>query len=180
MQHRPTNDPADMVRLPVARALDGLIVGASASFLLAVAAALSALFLPEGPLHEVAHFALVAVIGVVVVARGIHVLRRERVSDPHAWARARAVHPSDARLAQVLIVAVPIAWLAGGLTVIVHHVSVLHGPGLVIGVWLPVAAAVWVLASFAWHDFCRDRIAAALDESDRRYREYWQDLARPG
>jgi hypothetical protein len=45
-------------------------------------------------------------------------------------------------------------------------------------VWLPVAATVWILATFAWHDFCRDRIAAALDESDRRYREYWRDVAQ--
>jgi hypothetical protein len=39
---------------------------------------------------------------------------------------------------------------------------------------------VWVLASFAWHDFWRDRIAGALNESDRRYREYWRDIADPG
>jgi hypothetical protein len=173
-------DPADAVRQPVARALDSLIVGAAASFALSVAAVLTAVATPDGPLHEAAHFALVGVMGTILVARGIHILRRERLSDPDPWHRARAVHRSDAHLAQILTVAVPVAWLGGGLTIIVHHIGVLHGPGLVIGVWLPVAAAVWVLASFAWHDFCRDRIAAALDESDRKYREYWRDVADPG
>jgi hypothetical protein len=178
---RPSNaDPAHDVAQPVTRVLDSLIVGAVASFALSVAAALTAVLSPDGPLHEVAHFALVGVMAVIVVARGVHVMRRGRERDPDAWTRARAVRRSDAQLAQVLIVAVPLAWLGGGVTIIVNHLGVVHGPGLVIGLWLPVAATVWILASFAWHDFCRDRIAAALDESDRRYREYWRDLANPG
>jgi hypothetical protein len=180
MSDRSIIDPAAQVAEPVARALDSLIVGSAASFALSVAAALTAVFSPEGPLHEVAHLSLVGVMGAILVARGVHVLRRERMRDPDAWARARAVHRSDARLAQILTVAVPLAWLGGGVTIIVNHIWVLHGPGLVIGLWLPVAAAVWILASFAWHDFCRDRAAAALDESDRKYREYWRDLADPG
>jgi hypothetical protein len=150
------------------------------SFALSVAAALTAVLSPDGPLHEVAHFALVGLMGAILVGRGVHILRRERVRDADAWTRAQAVHRWDARLAQGLAVSVPLAWLGGGVTIIVHHIGVLNGPGLVAGLWLPVAAAVWVLASFAWHDFCRDRIAAALDESDRRYREYWRDLADPG
>jgi hypothetical protein len=179
MSRRSNVDPAQLVAQPVARALDSLIIGAAASFAFSVAAVLTAIFSGDGPLHEIAHFSLVGVMGAVLVARGIHILRRERLSEPDVWARARAVHRSDAHLAQVLTVGVPLAWLGGGLTIIVHHIGVLHGPGLVIGVWLPVAAAVWVLASFAWHDFCRDRIAAALDESDRIYREYWRNLADP-
>ena len=43
---------------------------------------------------------------------------------------------------------------------------------------MPVVAALWIVASFAWHDFCRDRIAAALDESDRRYRAYWKGVGQ--
>ncbi len=143
MSRRSTIDPADLVTQPVAAALDSLIAGAAASFGLSVTAALLALFSPDGPLHEVAHFALVGLMGAIILARGVHVLRRERMSDPDTWARARAVHRSDADLAQVLIVAVPVAWLVGGVTIIVHHIGVLHGPGLVMGVWLPVAAACW-------------------------------------
>lgn len=173
----PDPDPARAVSQPVARALDALIIGAAASFALSVAAALTAVLSPDGLLHEVAHFALVGVMGFVILARAVHVLRRRGTTDDTAWVRARAIHGTDARLAQVLTVAVPLAWLAGGVTILVHHIDALHGPALVMGVWLPVAAAVWTLATFAWHDFCRDRIAAALDESDRRYREYWREVA---
>ena len=177
MSSAPDLDPARAVAQPVARALDALIIGAAASFALSVVAALTAVLSPDGPLHEVAHFALVGVMGVVILARAIHILRRRSPADEAAWVRARAVHGTDARLAQVLTVAVPLAWLAGGVTILVHHIDALHGPALIMGVWLPVAAAVWTLATFAWHDFCRDRIAAALDESDRRYREYWREVA---
>jgi hypothetical protein len=180
MSRRSNIDPSVVVAQPVARALHALIIGAVASFALSVAAALTAVLSPEGLAHEVAHFALVGVMSCIVLARGVHVLRHGPNTDPDAWARARAVHRSDADLARVLTVSVPLAWLGGGVTIIVHHIGVLHGPGLVIGIWLPVAAAVWVLASFAWHDFWRDRIARALDESDRKYREYWRDLAGPG
>lgn len=178
MSHSPNVDPAHAVSQPVARALDSLIIGAGASFALSVAAALTAVFSPEGLLHEIAHFALVGVMVVIILVRGIHVMRRANPSDPAAWARARAVHRSDAHLAQALTVTVPIAWLVGGVTILVHHLEALHGPALVMGVWLPVAATVWILATFAWHDFCRDRIASALDETDRKYREYWRDIAR--
>jgi len=180
MSHLSNVDPAGVIAQPVARALDSLIVGAVASFALSVAAALTAVLSPEGPAHEVGHFALVGVMSVIVLARGAHVLRRGPSGDHDAWTRARAIHRSDADLARVLTVSVPLAWLGGGLTIIVHHIEVLHGPALLMGVWLPVAAAVWVLASFAWHDFWRDRIAGALDESDRKYREYWRDVADPG
>jgi hypothetical protein len=177
---RPSSpDPAGDVAQPVNRALDSLIVGAVASFALSIAAVLTAVLGPEGPVHEVAHFALVGVMSVIVLARGVYVVRRGSRSDPDAWARARAVHRSDVDLARFLTVSVPLAWLGGGLTIIVQHIDPLHGPGLVLGVWLPVAAAVWILASFAWHDFWHDRIASALDESDRKYREYWQDIADP-
>jgi hypothetical protein len=182
-QHRrvspaPDVDPVRAVAQPVARALDTLILGALGSFVLSVAAALTAVLAPDGLLHEVAHFALVGAMGFIVLARAVHVLRGGGSADGTAWSRARAIDGSDARLAQVLTVAVPFAWLVGGVTILVHHIGMLHGPALVMGVWLPVAATVWILATFAWHDFCRDRIAAALDESDRRYREYWRDVAQ--
>lgn len=173
-------DPARAVAQPVSRALDSVIILAAASFAISIAAALSAMFTPEGLSHEVAHFALVGLMGLVILARALRVVRRAGERDPAAWNRARAMHRWDTDLARALTFAVPVAWLAGGVTVLVHHIGVLHGPGLVVGVWLPVAAAVWVVASFAWHDFCRDRIADALEEADRKYREYWQDIARPG
>jgi hypothetical protein len=182
LKHRHVNrlsdaDPAQAVAQPVARALDAVIVGALVSFALSVASVLAAVLSPDGLLHEAAHFSLVGMMGVVVLARGVQVLRHRTQADPDAWIRARAVHRLDARLAEVLIVAVPLAWLLGSGAILVQHVPALHGAALMLGAWLPIGAVLWTFATFAWHDFCRDRVAAALGESDRRYREYWRDVA---
>lgn len=174
----PDLDPAKAVAQPVAKALDSLIMGAAVSFALTVVAVLAAVLTPDGPLHEVAHFALLGVMAVIVAMRAVHILRRREPPDPDAWTRAKRHHPSDARMAQLLTVTVPLAWLVGGATILVHHQSLLHHAMLVFAALLPIAAALWILASFAWHDFCHDHVAAALDESDRRYREYWKDIAR--
>jgi hypothetical protein len=175
----PDLDPAHAVAQPISRALDSVIIGAVASFALAIATVLTAVLTPDGPLHEIAHFGLVGVMGFAVVVRAIHVMGRHATVDPDAWTQARAVHRWDTDLALVLTIAVPLAWLAGSITIVVHHIPALHGPSLVLGALMPVAATLWILASFAWHDFCRDRIAAALDESNRRYRQYWRDLTHP-
>ena len=178
MRPTPDIDPAQAVAEPVARALNALILGAAASFGLSVAAVLLAVVTPDGPIHEFGHFALPGVMAIVVLGRAVHVVRRRRAPDPNAWGHAQRLHGWDAVLARGLTVSVPLAWLAGAITVIVHHESVLHPALPIMAAWLPIAATVWILATFAWYDFCRDRVAAALDESDRRYRTYWKDLGR--
>jgi small-conductance mechanosensitive channel len=176
--NRPTDvDPVRSVAEPVERALGMLIVGGLVSFLVSVGTVFTALFAPEGLIHEIGHVLLVGVMVVVVVARAVQILRRRGAVDPDAWSRARAVHPSDARIAELLIVSVPLSWLIGTGTILVHHVPALNGAALMIGAWLPMAAVLWTVATFAWHDICRDKIAGALDESDRRYRTYWQGIA---
>jgi prolipoprotein diacylglyceryltransferase len=134
---------------------------------------------PAGPVHDFGHFALAAVMGLVLGARIVHILRRRREPNPNAWTDAHGLHGWDAWLARGLTVLVPIAWLVGAVTVLVHHESNLYTAAPAMAALLPIAAALWIGASFAWHDFCRDRVGAALDESDRRYREYWKDVARP-
>lgn len=178
MSPTPDVDPVRAVAEPVIRALNALILGATAAFALTVGAVLVAMFAPEGPIHEYGHFALPVLMAFVVAARGIHIIRRSRVPDPNAWGHAQRLHGWDAVLARGLTVSVPLAWLAGAITIIVHHESVLHPALPIMAAWLPIAAAVWILATFAWYDFCRDRVAAALAESDRRYRAYWKNLSR--
>jgi hypothetical protein len=173
----PDVDPARTVVEPLERALGALIVGGLVSFVLSVGTVFTALFAPDGLVHEIAHVLLVGVMVVVVVARAVQMRRRRGEVDPDAWSRARAVHPSDARIAELLIASVPLSWLVGNGTILVHHVPALNGAALMIGLWLPMVAVLWTVATFAWHDICRDRIAGALDESDRRYRTYWQQIA---
>ena len=78
----------------------------------------------------------------------------------------------------MLTVAVPIVWLVGNALILVHRLPMLEDEITVVGVWLPMAAALWIFATFAWHDFCRDRISDAIAELDRRFRGYWRDIGR--
>jgi hypothetical protein len=176
----PELDPAKAVAQPVTRALDRLIIGAAAAFALSIAAVLAAVTAVDGPMHDYGHFALFGVMGLVILARAVHVVRRRHEPNANAWAHAQQLHGTDAVLARALTVSVPVAWLAGAGMILAHHEAVVHPAVPLMAAALPVAAVVWVLASLSWHDYCRDRIATALEESDRRYRAYWKDLgARP-
>jgi hypothetical protein len=170
-------DPGGVTE-PVARALDALIVGAAASFGLSVIAVFATAFAAEGQVHEIAHLSLPGLMGLVIVIRGVHLLRRHPEPRDDAWNRVRAVSSFDSYLARVLSIAVPLAWLIGGGAILVRHAPAFHGLFVGLGFWLPLGAALWILATFAWMDACRDRIAAGLDESDLRFRDYWRDIGR--
>jgi hypothetical protein len=179
VSHSSTVDPASVTE-PVARALDALIVGAAASFVLSVAAVFATAFALEGQVHAIAHLSLPGMMGLVIVIRGVQFVRRHPEPREDAWVRARAVSAFDAHLARVLSIAVPLAWLVGSGAILVRHAPLRHDVFVTLGLWLPLGAALWILATFAWTDACRDRIAAGLDESDRRFRDYWRDIGRPG
>jgi hypothetical protein len=170
-----TVDPAGVTE-PVERALDALIVGAAASFGLSVVAVFATAFAVEGQVHAIAHLSLPALMGLVIVVRGVQLRRRPTTPRDDVWTRARAVSAVDSRLARVLSIAVPLAWLVGSGAILVRHAPMLHDMFVVGGLVLPLGAALWILATFAWTDACRDRIGAGLDESDRRFRDYWRDI----
>lgn len=168
----------DRVTEPVVRALDTLIVAAAASFGLSIIAVLATVLAAEGPFHAIAHLSLPGLMGLVIVVRGVRIVLRHPKARDDAWARARVVNAFDTRLAQVLTFAVPLAWLGGWVGILVRHGTELHGLALMTGVWLPLSATLWILATFAWIDACRERIAAGIDESDREFRDYWRDVGR--
>jgi hypothetical protein len=173
-----TVDPAG-VSEPITRALDGLIVGAAFSFGLSVVAVFATVFAIEGNAHAIAHLSLPGLMVLVIVVRGVHLLRRHAESREDAWTRAGAVSSFDSHLARVLSIAVPLAWLVGSGAILVRHADMLHDLLVGVGIWLPLGAVLWILATFAWTDACRDRIGAGLDESDRRFREYWREIGLP-
>lgn len=179
MNRSSTVDPAGVTE-PVMRALDALIVGAAASFVLSIAAVFATVFAAEGHVHAIAHLSLPGLMGLVIVIRGMHLLRRHAEPREDAWARARAVSAFDSHLARVLSIAVPLAWLVGSGAILARHAPVHHDLFVTLGFWLPLGAALWILATFAWTDACRDKIAAGLDESDRRFRDYWRDIGLTG
>jgi hypothetical protein len=175
VNHSSAVDPAGVTE-PVARALDALIVGAAASFVLSLAAVFATVLAAEGHVHAIAHLSLPGLMGLVIVIRGVQFLRQHPEPREDAWARARAVSAFDSHLARVLSIAVPLAWLVGSGAILVRHAPVHHDLFVTLGLWLPLGAALWILATFAWTDACRDRIAAGLDESDRKFRDYWRDI----
>lgn len=175
MKRLSTVDPGG-VSEPVVRALDALIVGAAASFALSVLAVFATAFAIEGNAHAIAHLSLPGLMALVVVVRGVHLLRRHPDAREDAWTRADAVSSFDSHLARVLSIAVPLAWLVGSGAILVRHADMLHHLLVGGGFWLPLGAVLWIIATFAWTDACRDRIAAGVDESDRRFREYWRDI----
>jgi len=177
VSHSSTVDPPGVTE-PVVRALDTLIVAAVASFALSVMAVLATVLAADGAFHAVAHLSLPGLMGIVIVARCVHRLRRPAASRDDAWTRAGAIDPSDTRLARVLSIAVPLAWLVGSVGILLRHGLELHGHTAGVGVLLPLSAALWILATFAWTDACRDRVAAGIDESDRNFRAYWRDVGR--
>jgi hypothetical protein len=178
VNHSSTVEPAGVTE-PVVRALDGLIVGAAASFGLSVIAVFATAFAVEGHVHAIAHLSLPGLMALVIVIRGVHLVRRHTEPRDDAWTRARAVSSLDSRLAQVLSIAVPLAWLVGSGAILVRHEAAFRDLFVGGGFWLPLGAALWILATFAWKDACRDKIAAGLDESDRKFRDYWRDIGRP-
>ena len=163
---------------PVVRALSALILAATASFALSVAAVLVTVFAVDGERHLVAHLALPSFMAMVIVGRLVYLIRRHRTPQDDAWVRARAVDAFDTRLAQVLSLAVPLAWLIGSAAILVRHWTHFEGFAMMAGLWLPLAAILWILATFAWVDACRDRLGTGLDESDRRFRDYWRNVGQ--
>ena len=170
-----TVDPAS-VSEPIERALDALIVVGAASFGLSIVAVLATAFAVEGQLHAIAHLSLPVLMGLVIIGRGVHILRRGSRPQEDVWTRARAVSAFDSRLARVLTIAVPLAWLVGSGAILVRHAPMLHDVLVAGGILLPLGAALWIFATFAWTDACRDRVGAGVDESDRRFRDYWRDI----
>jgi hypothetical protein len=176
---RPLDRGASAVDQPVARALDTVIVAAAATFAASVAAVVFTVLSADWAIHEVGHFAVPALMVAVVLVRIVQYARRRPSAPDAAWDAARAVSASDARLARLLAHAVPIAWLVGSGSILVRHGPHHVGAGLVIGAWLPLVAFLWIAATFAWHDACRDRIATGIEASERRFRDYWRDVAGP-
>ena len=177
MSHPSLAEPGDVTE-PVTRALDALIVGAALSFGLSVLAVFATVFAAEGHLHAIAHLSLPALMLLVIVVRVVQLIRRHPQPRDDAWARALAVSAFDTRLAEILSVAVPVAWLAGSVAILVRHAHIVHELLAGVGFWLPLGAALWIFATFAWIDACRDRIAAGVEESDRNFRTYWRDVGR--
>ena len=170
-------DPSAEVAAPVRLALEFLFLRGAASFAVAAAAVAVTAVAPSGDLHAIGHLALPAVLLFVVVARVVHVaLSKSPYDGTGAWASAASIDPGETRLAVLVALAVPIAWGLGGLAILWHHTADRAGLAAVISVWLPFGAVLWLAATVAWAADCRERLARAHAESERRFRAYWAGM----
>jgi hypothetical protein len=97
-----------------------------------------------------------------------------------AWVRASRVDPHDAALGRMIA-----AWVPVGLLL---TLGVLLWPHLTNPDWdvaeawivlgLPPYALAWLVAATTWLVACRDDLARAQGEADRRFRGYWANVGR--
>ncbi len=174
----PAADPRAAVAEPVHRALEFHVLRGAASFAVAVLAVVVTVAPFDEPLRTAGLLALPAVLVFVVVARGLHVALRRPISLEDTWRRAHAIERHETELAAFVAIAVPLAWLAGLGAILSRTVATLDAGPAVLAIWLPLSLALWALATIAWAGDCRERLAIALVESDRRFRSYWQTVGR--
>lgn len=172
-------DPAAAVGEPVRRGLEILMSRGVASFAVGLLAVIVTAVSGAGLIHEFAHLALPGLLVAVVVARIVHVLlTRDAPDGDGIWRRVYAIARTETQLAGAVAAAVPVIWALGAAAILVRHAAHDAEIGVVVGFWIPFGLVLWGAASVAWLDDCRERLALAVRESDRRFRAYWQDPGR--
>lgn len=172
-------DPAIDVDEPVRRGLELLMTRGVASFAIGVLAVVVTAVSAEGVLHQVGHLALPGLLVFVVVARTVHVaLTRDAPADEGVWRRVFGIARTETLLAAVVAAAVPAMWALGGIAILLRHTHHDAELGVVVGFWIPVGIILWGSATVAWLEDCRERLARAVRESERRFRTYWRDVGR--
>ena len=177
------DDPQLEVEAPVRRAMISLVTRGLAL----VALVLGVILMPSVPAFrgaaDLAAFAapllLVAYAVLVWLERRIHGRPTEE-ARARAWLRAREIDDGDAMLALVFAGWVPVALLAALVVLAWPH---LNDPSIEVrGAWgaigVPALATAWILASNTWIEACRDELARAIGESERRFRSYWANVGR--
>ena len=174
---RGPGDPRFEVEAPIRGALNAIVIRATVTFAAVSLAVWATISMADGPLHAVAHLGLPALLLAVILWRAATVVVRGRppISTEEAWAHARATHSGDTTFATLVAAMPPIAWLIGGIAIAVRHVEH-HNLGAVLAVYLPLAAALWFFATLAWAQDCRERVARAVADSERRFRDYWSNV----
>ena len=150
-----------------------------ASFAVGLLAVIVTAVSADGLMHQVGHLALPGLLALVVVARAVHVvLTRDAPDGDGIWRRVHRIARTETLLAAAVAAAVPAMWALGGVAILVRHTHHDAELGVVVGFWIPVGVIIWGSATVAWLDDCRERLARAVRESERRFRTYWRDLGR--
>jgi hypothetical protein len=172
-------DPAIHIDEPVRRGLELLMTRGVASFAVGLLAVVVTAVSADGLLHQVGHLALPGLLAFVVVARTVHVvLTRDAPPDDAVWRRVLGIARTETVMAAAVAAAVPAMWALGGIAILLRHTHHDAELGVVVGFWIPVGIILWGSATVAWLDDCRERLARAVRESERRFRTYWRNVGR--
>lgn len=170
-------DPRDWATEPLRRALDGILYRWVALFgLPVVAAAIHATGGGKGWIDPFIHVGLGAfLVGFI----GVHLLGRlwRRRGTPDGWQQAEEVDHGTVTVARL------IGWtvMIGASLALIAPLGTLADPkqfGMEVLLWFPLLFPLYCLAVWVTLDCARDRLGRAVEESRRRFHQYWHDIAR--
>jgi hypothetical protein len=170
-------DPREWATEPLRSALDGILYRWITLFALAVVAAVvHALARGTEPLNTVVHVGqgafLVGFIGVHLLGR---LWRGRGAAD--GWQQAREADHATVTVARTVGWAV----LVGAALALIAPLGSLADPkgfGMEVLLWCPVLFPLYCLAVWVTLDCAKHRLGRAVNESQRRFHEYWQGIAR--
>jgi hypothetical protein len=170
------------VHAPLRSALDRIVTLGAIGYALACALVFVPAICPLSPTaHEAAHLALPALVVAHLVVRTLLRLVDGRPRDEdvdRAWAQARSVDRQTTLIAILVVTVGSIGLLLALLVMVEPHLAQPGQLGVYAAVYIPILGALWVLATVSFAHGARDRLAAALAESDRHLREYWAAVGR--
>lgn len=172
-------DPESFVNAPIVAALNGIVVRALIGFGAVATLTTVPLLVPLDPaIHELVHLALPIGWVAYAIATALLLAFRPIPADGDPWRRAVEVDPGLAGMARLTSTIMQVGWVACVAAVLVHHH--LASPSAVLATFvvdIPLMLAVWILATFAWAQWCRRCLASAEREWTRRLRWYWARAA---
>jgi cobalamin synthase len=185
MTHDRQTTPTDAQRFvdaPVISALNRIAVVAIIGFaVVAGFAAIPLLFHLEHTVHEAFHLLVpatwLALAAAVLLWR---ILRPPPAGEHDVWARAAQVDPSLTRYARLVSTLMTIGWLVSfGAVIVHHHLATPRSTFVTFGILVPLTAAAWILAVFAWTTWCRATLAHAEHAAADRLRHHMAEIAKP-
>lgn len=177
MDERWTGDPRAWAVEPLRRALDAILYRWIALFGLPVVAAVAHVV---GASREwvdtLVHIGLGAfLLGYI----GVHLVGKlwRRHGAPDGWQQAQQADRGTVAVART------VGWvvLFGAALALVSPLGSMADPkqfGMEVLLWFPLLFPLYCLAVWCTIDCARDRLGRAAEESRRRFRDYWRDLAR--
>ena len=168
-------DTREFVDAPIRRALDAIVLSGTLLFGLTTVMVFAA-FVPE--FHPIGHVLVFVIPGGYLAWRVVARLLAAPIDPSGAWSRAFAVDPGSARLAVLVVLAVPLGLFMAAGSLAIHHLGMPESAGFVYGVIGPAFILLWLAATAAWLDACRDRLARAALASEELFRSYWASIAQ--